>query len=99
MQPHPSFFNKIGSADIRPGGYLSQLLHGSEFFRFRILSAKSLGSDRSDALRGLRAVAPVSGSSGDLVDDVQTFRDLAEGSVLTVQMRGVLMHDEELASG
>ena len=36
---------------------------------------------------------------GDLIHDFHALGDLAEGRVLLIEMRGVLMHDEELASG
>ena len=48
---------------------------------------------------GLGLVVPVGGDGCDLVHDVHAGDDLAESGVLAVQMRCILMHDEELAAG
>ena len=44
-------------------------------------------------------VVPVGGNVGDLIDDLNAVHNMAKGGVATVQMRGILVHDEKLAAG
>ena len=69
------------------------------FLWFRILHTERFDSHFFHDLRSEWAVAIVGCSLCDLVDYVHALSDLAECSVCAVQMRGSLMHDEELASG
>ena len=43
------------------------------FFRFRIVDAEGLYSDRGDLLLFQRAVTEIGGRSGDLIDDIHAF--------------------------
>ena len=52
--------------------------------------------DCSDSLFNQWFIPEVSLHISDLIDDVDAAGDLAEGSILTVKMRSILMHDEEL---
>ena len=70
-----------------------------EFFRLRIGLAEGFHRHRRDHLRLTRAVAEIRRAHGNLIDHVQTFRHRAERSILSVQMRGSLVHDKELGSG
>ena len=52
--------------------------------------------DRLDALVFQRLVAEICSDIGDLVDGFDAFGDLSKRRVLAIEMRSVLVHDEEL---
>ena len=71
---------------------------GLFFYRFGVIDAESVDRDLLHDLRGARLVIVVGTDRADLVDFLDTLNDLAEGCVLAVEVRGVLVHDEELAA-
>ena len=71
----------------------------SERLRLGVILAEGLYGDVLHALGLGRLVVIVALHGGDGVHDVETLRDLAEGGVLAVEVRRLVVHDEELASG
>ena len=49
--------------------------------------------------RGAGLIVPVSGSCGDFIHSVHAADNMAKCSILAIQMRSILVHDEELAAG
>ena len=66
---------------------------------FGVFNAKGVNGDVLHDLRGAGLVVIVGAHGTDLVNDFDALNDLAEGGVLTVEVGGVLVHDEELAAG
>ena len=71
---------------------------GLFFYRFGVIDAESVDRDLFHDLRDARLVVVVGTDGTDLIDFLDALNDLAEGSVLAVEMRGILMHDEELTA-
>mgnify|MGYP000453031347 FL=1 len=49
--------------------------------------------------RGAGLIVPVSGNCGDFIHSVHAADNMAKCSILAIQMRSILVHDEELAAG
>ena len=69
-----------------------------EFVRFRVIYAEGIDGHGFDSLILQRTVCVVGSGLGNCVYRLHAFDDLAECSVLTVQMGRGLMHDEKLAA-
>jgi len=70
-----------------------------QLFRFGIIDTESLDRDLCHLLGLARTVVIIDALPGDLVDILDALDHLAKGGILPVKMRGVLVHDEELAAG
>ena len=68
----------------------------SGFFRFGIFCPEGLDGHAADALVIQRTVTVIGISLSDPVYDVHSFDYFAERGIASVEMRGSLMHDEEL---
>ena len=68
-------------------------LHG-----LRVRFTMGIHSDGGDHLILNGVISRTGSGGGDGVHNIHSGGDLAEGSILTVQVFGVLMHDEELAA-
>lgn len=66
------------------------------FFRFRIVNAEGFYGDFFHYLRSHGAVGIISLCFRDAVHIFHAFDHFAESGICSVQMRGVLMHDEEV---
>ena len=84
---------------IEPPGfcYLKNLF--SAFFRFWIVLSKGFYCHFFHDYRCQRGIAPVCAAGSELIDDIHSFCDLAKSRIGTVQVRGVLVHNEELGAG
>ena len=99
-----TFFFACGRRTLR--GLVVRRLHAEivsalrELLRLGILDAEGLDRDGLHALVGFGLVVHhVARGAGDLVHDLDALDDLAEGGVLAVKVRRILMHDEKLAAG
>ena len=69
------------------------------FYRFGVFNAEGFNRYLLHDLRDTRLVIIVGTHGADLVNFLNTLYNLAESSVLAVEVWGVLVHDEELAAG
>ena len=72
---------------------------GFHFLRLRIGETEGVGGDAGHDDGDNGAVEAVRANGGDAVYHVHAADDLTEGRVLSVKVRGILVHDEELAAG
>ena len=71
----------------------------SDLFRFRVNNPEGLDSHGSNSLIVHRTVIVVCLAFGDSVHNIHSLYDLSERSIIPVQVRRRLMHDEELGTG
>ena len=96
VRPHGRLQNTIGI--LQRIAVLGSSVRIGELIRLRVGLAVGVHGDGSDFLLRLGTVIAVGLDGGDGVHHVHTGGYLAEGGVLTVQVLGVGMHDEELAA-
>ena len=85
---------------MRPTDYFLKSAVGiGELVGFRISLTLGVNSDRNNFLLFNRTITRQSLSGSDCIYNFHTGGYLAESGILTVQMLGILMHDEELAAG
>ena len=90
----------MSGAKTAPEFALSETTIGiRQLVGLRIGLTVGVHGDGCDLLLGLRPVIPVRFHGGNGIEHVQAGGQLAEGGVLAVQMLGIGVHDEELASG
>lgn len=70
--------------------------HDNVIRRFDAAALCLENCDGFDFLFGCRAVGVIRFRFGDFVQRIEAVGQNAECSILTIEMRGVLMHDEEL---
>ena len=96
VRPHGKLQNTIGI--LQPTADLESSVRIGELVRLRVGLAVGVHGDGGDLLLRLGTVIAVGLDGGDGVHHVHTGGYLAEGGILTVQMLGVGVHDEELAA-
>ncbi len=96
VRPHGRLQNTIGI--LQRIAVLESSVRIGELIRLRVGLAVGVHGDGGDLLLHLGTVVAVGLDGGDGVHHVHTGGHLAEGGVLTVQMLGVGVHNEELAA-
>ena len=96
VRPHGKLQNTIGI--LQPIADLESSVRIGELIRLRVGLAVGVHGDGGDLLLRLGTVIAVGLDGGDGVHHIHTGGHLAEGGVLTVQVLGVGVHDEELAA-
>ena len=96
VRPHGRLQNTVGI--LQRIAVLESSVRIGELIRLRVGLAVGVHGDGGNLLLHLGTVVAVSLDGGDGVHHVHTGGYLAEGGVLTVQMLGVGVHDEELAA-
>lgn len=96
VRPHGRLQNTIGI--LQRIAVLESSVRIGELIRLRVGLAVGVHGDGGDLLLRLGTVIAVGLDGGDGVHHIHAGGHLAEGGVLTVQMLGVGVHDEELAA-
>ena len=96
VRPHGRLQNTIGI--LQRIAVLESSVRIGELIRLRVGLAVGVHGDGGNLLLHLGTVVAVGLDGGDGVHHVHAGGHLAEGGILTVQMLGVGVHDEELAA-
>ena len=96
VRPHGRLQNTVGI--LQRIAVLGSSVRIGELIRLRVGLAVGVHGDGGNLLLHLGTVVAVGLDGGDGVHHVHTGGHLAEGGVLTVQVLGVGVHDEELAA-
>jgi len=96
VRPHGKLQNTVGI--LQRIAVLGSSVRIGELIRLRVGLAVGVHGDGGDLLLRLGTVIAVGLDGGDGVHHVHAGGHLAEGGVLTVQVLGVGVHDEELAA-